>query len=63
MVMAPNKWWDRLKRSQFTSCTLGPCAVVLIIQNNDRSVTGILVDELLERNDEVLDNSGSQAWV
>ena len=55
---------SRLKRSflnhGFTSCALDPCAFVLVKQHNVRCVTGVHVDDLLGRGDEMFDR---QVWM
>ena len=37
LVNAPKTWWDRLKHG-FTSCTLDPCASVLVKQKSELSL-------------------------
>ena len=59
LAIAPKKWWGPLKRSLlnhgFTSCALDPCGFFLIKQNGVRDVTGVHLDSLLGRSDEVCD--------
>ena len=59
LVDAPNKWWDRLKKSLirhgFTSCALDPCAFVLRKSGKIHGVLGVHVDDVIGGGDETFD--------
>ena len=59
LVDAPNKWWDRLKKSLiehgFTSCALDPCAFVLRKSGKFHGVHGVHVDDVIGGGNETFD--------
>ena len=59
LVNAPNKWWDRLKKSlieyEFTSCALDPCAFVLRMSGQIHGALGVHVDAVIGGGDETFD--------
>ena len=59
LVIAPKKWWDRLKTSliqhDFTSCALDPCAFVLRKSGKIHGVLGVHVDDVIGGGNEIFD--------